>query len=309
MDVRDDRRTRSVPAERIPPAVILFVMLLALLWGGNVVAIKIGLRGVPPLAAAGLRFAVALPLIVAWARVRGIPVLPRRSEAPRLLLLGLVFTIQIALINLGAGRTLAGRAAVFLNAYPIYVAFISHVFVPDDRLSARKVVGLLFACGGLLVVFGGSFLRPEGASFLGDLFVLLSGVLLSVLVVMISRLSQKTAPVRITSGEMVVGVPVFFLLSAIFEHGRPWRVSLDVALALGYQGVVVGAFCFLAWAGLLKRYSPTRLSVLFFSTPLWGLLASFLILGERVSGGLVAGGVLVAVGIYFVNRAPMPVDA
>jgi drug/metabolite transporter (DMT)-like permease len=71
---------------------------------------------------------------------------------------------------------------------------------------------------------------------------------------------------------------------------------------MGYQAVAVGVFCFLLWFSILKRYSPSRLTVLFFTAPLWGLLASYLLLGEGISAWLAIGGVLVALGIYLVNR-------
>ena len=294
--------SNQTSSNHIPVGVALFVMLLAFFWGCNIVAIKIGLRGVPPLASAGIRFGIALPLIVVWAAMRGIRVVPKRRELPRLLVLGLVFTVQIAFIVIGTNRTLAARASVFLNAYPVFVAFFSHWFVPNDRLTVRKIVGLIAATAGLLVVFSGGFADGKGASIAGDLLVVLSGVLLAVLVIMINRLAQQTAPVRVTIGELTVGVPLFLALSAIFESGSDWSLSVPVILALCYQGVVVAAFCFVAFAILLKRYPPSKLSVLFFTTPLWGVVASFLILGDTITVQLLAGAALVGAGIYVVNK-------
>jgi drug/metabolite transporter (DMT)-like permease len=75
-----------------------------------------------------------------------------------------------------------------------------------------------------------------------------------------------------------------------------------VVTAIAYQAVVVGVFCFLTWFSILKRHSPSRLTVLFFTAPLWGLLASYLLLGEGISSGLAIGGGMVALGIFLVNR-------
>lgn len=65
---------------------------------------------------------------------------------------------------------------------------------------------------------------------------------------------------------------------------------------------MVGVFCFLTWFSILKRYSPSRLTVLFFTAPLWGLLLSYLLLGEGISIGLGIGAGMVALGIFLVNR-------
>ena len=91
--------------DSIPVRTTLVVLLLAVLWGGNVVAIKIGLRGIPPLAAAGIRFGIALPLIAFWARLRRISLRPRGGEMIPLLLIGLIFTIQISILNWGTRLT------------------------------------------------------------------------------------------------------------------------------------------------------------------------------------------------------------
>ncbi len=216
----------------VPGRVLLFVMLLALFWGGNTVAIKVGLSGFPPFAAAGIRFAVALPLIALYAGIRRVRLVPTKEEAPALVVLGLVFTVQIALINVGTDLTLAGRATVFLNAYPVYVAGWSHLLVPGDRMTLRKAVGLVVAFGGVLAVFGYSFFENRGATILGDGLVIASGILLSLLVVMINRIAQNTHPLRLLTGEMTVGVPAFFLLSLLFERGVAWEASLPVVSAL-----------------------------------------------------------------------------
>jgi drug/metabolite transporter (DMT)-like permease len=301
-DVNQSQQTDS--GTHVPIRVLLFVMLLAAFWGGNTVAIKIGLSGFPPFAAAAVRFSIALPLIGLWAAIRRVRLLPSRREIPALALLGVVFTVQIALINVGTDLTLAGRATVFLNAYPVYVAGWSHLLVPDDRMTVRKAVGLVVAFGGVLAVFGYSFFENQGATILGDALCIASGILLSLLVVMINRIAQNTHPLRLLTGEMTVGVPSFFLLSLLFEQGIPWEASAPVVGALSYQGVVVATFCFISWATILKYYPPSKVSVIFFTTPLWGVLLSFLILGEPVSASLIVGAALVAAGIFLVNRTP-----
>jgi drug/metabolite transporter (DMT)-like permease len=69
-----------------------------------------------------------------------------------------------------------------------------------------------------------------------------------------------------------------------------------------YQGFVVAGFCFIAWTTTLERYSPGRLVVLFFMTPLFGVLLSHILLGDVISVSLIAGAGLVAYGIYLVNK-------
>jgi drug/metabolite transporter (DMT)-like permease len=288
--------------DSIPVRTTLFVLLLAALWGGNVVAIKIGLRGIPPLAAAGIRFGIALPLIAIWARMRRISLRPRAGEAIPLLLIGLIFTIQIAILNWGTGLTLAGRATVILHTYPVFVAFLAHFFVPGDRLSLYRLIGVICAFAGIVVVFWEKLSIGTGGSIIGDLLCLGSGLLLGLLTVLIKLYVQTIEAPRLLVWQMIVGVPLFFAMHALFEGGSAFEFTPAVVTAVLYQGVVVGVFCFLTWFSILKRHSPSRLTVLFFTAPLWGLLASYLLLGEGISVGLAIGAGMVALGIFLVNR-------
>ena len=287
---------------RVPLSIVLYVMLLAFIWGGNSVAIKIGLATIPPFAGAGLRFSIAIPIIIIWALIRGIRIVPYKGELLRLSILGLVFAAQIAIVYVGIDLTHSGRASIFLNGYPIYVAALAHLFVPGDRLSPKSAFGLAIALAGLLVVFSSGNGENEGSTLLGDSLVLISGFLLAVLIVMINRIAQETAPERLLIVEMIIGVAIFYTLSALFEYGETWSFPPKSTAAILYQGVIVGSFAFVSWATILKHFPPAKVSVIFFSSPLWGVLLSVLILGEPFSSRLFIGGVLVAAGIILVNR-------
>ena len=286
----------------IPIRITLLVLLLAALWGGNFVAIKIGLQGLAPFAAAGVRFSIALPLIIVWARANRISLKPKAREYLPLLLLGLLFTIQIACLNLGTRLTQAGRATVMVNISPVCVAVLAHFIVPGDRLTRRKVIGLFLAFAGILIVFGNSFFIGRGGYILGDILTLSSGFLLGLLVVFLNRLAQYIDPPRLLMSEMIVGIVLFFLFSFLFERDSGYYFPLAVVLALLYQGAVVGGFCFIAWISVLKEYSPSRLTVLFFTRPLWGVILSHFVLGEPLTLGLGIGTLVVALGIYLVLR-------
>ena len=72
--------------------------------------------------------------------------------------------------------------------------------------------------------------------------------------------------------------------------------------AIFYQGIVIAGFCFVSWTSILEKYSPSKLVVLFFVTPLFGVVLSYLLLGDEIGFALIAGACLVAYGIYLVNK-------
>jgi drug/metabolite transporter (DMT)-like permease len=291
-----------VKKDSIPLSIVMFVLFLGMLWGGNVVAIKISLRGITPFAAAGIRFGIALPLIALWGRIKGISLKPQPGELFPLLVCGLIFTIQISFLNWGTRLTLAGRATVIVNTYPVFVAFLAHFIVPGDRLTWYRAIGVVGAFAGIVVVFWEKLSIGTGGSIGGDLLCLGSGFLLGLLTVLIKRFVQTIAAPRLIVWQMTIGVPLFFALYALFDRGA-FRFSPPVFVALFYQSVVIAVFCFLTWLSILKRHSPSRLTVLFFSAPLWGLVLSYLLLGEEISIGLGIGAGMVALGIFLVNRS------
>ena len=79
------------------------------------------------------------------------------------------------------------------------------------------------------------------------------------------------------------------------------QLTLRSSATLLYQGGVIAGFCFLAWTSVLERYSASKLVVLFFATPLSGVVFSYLFLGDELTISLLGGAVLVAGGIYLVN--------
>ncbi|MDE0555779.1 MAG: DMT family transporter, partial [Candidatus Poribacteria bacterium] len=136
---------------------------------------------------------------------------------------------------------------------------------------------------------------------LGDILVLISGCFLGLRVVVTKLLVQSIHPYRLLVWYLSLSLPCYGVISFLFERGEPMQLTLSSAVALLYQGGVIAGFCFLAWTSILERYSASKLVVLFFATPLSGVLFSYLSLGDELTISLLAGAALVAAGIYLVN--------
>jgi drug/metabolite transporter (DMT)-like permease len=284
----------------LTPTIVAVVLLLAALWGGTATAIKVGLRDLPALGLAGFRFSIGALIVLLWARAQGVSLRLRSGEAGPIFALTLIFVAQITTFNWGIGLTQAGRSTLILNSYPLWVLLMAHVFVPGDHLSAARIAGSVCAFAGLAVVFSES-LRPASGLLVGDLIVLFSAVLLAAQVVIVNRMVRAIDPNRLLLWQMLFSVPIYFGGSALLGE-RGYHISLPGFLALLYQGVMVAGVCFIVWTTLLKWYSPSRLSVIQFTTPLFGIVLSRLVLGEPVSPHLGAGGLLVALGIALAQR-------
>jgi drug/metabolite transporter (DMT)-like permease len=288
----------SAPRELDARAIGL-VLLLSALWGGNTVAVKLGVVDSPPLMLAALRFVIGGLCVVAWGLWTRAPFRPGGGERWPLFGLGLLFAIQLGLLNVGVWLSTAGHAAVLLNAYPVHVVLLAHFLVPGDRLTPGKLGGVLLGYGGILLLFSGQLVAPvEMGSrlFLGDVVLSGSAILLAVRQVILNRQLQYIHPVKPLLAQVVVGTPLFFLLSWWLEPAETvltWRL----AASLFYQGVLIAGFNFIANMSLLKTYRPSALAAFALTTPLFGVVATALVIGEPVGWRLGLSAVLVAGGI------------
>lgn len=278
-------------------------LVLAALWGANPVATKIGLGYVPPLRLAWMRFALGGLAILAyawWIRRRDVfRVFP--GEWPVLWSLGVLFAIQIGLMNIGLARTTAAHAAILVNTYAIHVVVLAHFMLPGDRLTARKLVGILVAYGGTALLFVRDF-SFQSSTLVGDLIVCVSALLLGERIIYLTRAVQRLDPIKLLVFQSAIGSVCFVLVSLWWEAGVPTRYTSPMALSLFYQGAIVAGFNFVMNMYLIQTYRPSALAACSLSTPIFGVLASAAIAGDSITPVLLASTAMVTLGIALTVR-------
>ncbi len=286
-------------------AMSLMVVLCAA-WGLQQVAVKVAIQGVSPLAQAGMRSAGAVALLMAWSYLRGIRLFERDGTLPAGVLTGLLFAGEFALIYWGLDYTAASRGVVFLYTAPFVVALGAHLFLPGERLSALQWAGLACAFAGILLAFGESLHKPHGRVWIGDAMLFGAALLwaATTLLIRVSRLARVSATKTLFCQLAVSALTLPLAALALGEPGIVRLTPLIVA-SLAYQTLLVAFASYLAWFWLIAHYPAARLAAFSFLTPIFGVLAGAALLGERLSAALVGALVLVAVGIWLVNR-PTP---
>ena len=275
----------------------LLALLLSLFWGGNPVAIKLGLADAPPFRLAWMRFVIGGAVITMWAwltgRLAGLRV--ERAELRPLLVVTLLFVAQIGSMNVGTALTSAGHAAIMLNLYAVHTVLLSHFRIPGDQLTVRRLLGVLVAYGGIVVLFMRQGQSGE-ASLLGDAIMVVSGFVLAERTVYLARVVRQLEPVKLLLAQATLGSAVFIVASALTESAATaWTPRL--AASLLYQGVLVAGFNFVANLWLLGRYRPSGLAAFFLTQPIFGVAIAALVTGDRLTVDLLLACVAVAVGI------------
>jgi drug/metabolite transporter (DMT)-like permease len=278
-------------------------LLLAALWGGNPVAVKVGLADVPPLRLAWMRFLLGGLTVLGyarWVRHRGVFAV-RPGEARVIWSLGLLFTVQIGLMNIGINHTTAAHAAVLVSSYAVHTVVLAHFFIPGDRMTPAKLGGILAAYAGIVVLFWRDF-ATQGGTLLGDLIVSASALLLGERIVYMARAVQRVDPIKLLVYQSAIGSAAFLLVSLWWEAGTPTRWTAALAGSLLYQGPIAAGFNFVVNSYLLQVYRPSALAAWALTSPIFGVLISAAITGDPLTPTLLLSTLLVAAGIGLTSK-------
>jgi drug/metabolite transporter (DMT)-like permease len=280
------------------------VVVLCLSWGFNQVATKLAIHDIPPLTQAAVRSAVAAILISAWCRLRGIPLLKPDGTLWFGLTAGILFAVEFILIFQGLLYTTASRATLFIYLAPFFVVLGARIVLPADRFSAAQWLGLGLSFVGMLIAFGVPTPAMDPRQLTGDIMMVGAALFwaATTLAIKASPLTRASAE-KVMLYQLVVSAPVI-AVTAILLGERVTHVPSAVAIgSMAYQTVWVVSITFVIWFALIARFSASRLSAFTFLTPLFGVAAGHLVLGEPLTPAFAAAVALVAAGLVLVNRA------
>ena len=279
------------------------VTLLCILFGVNAVAVKYAFKGFGVYSAACIRFGVAALVIALWARLTRRSFRLQPGQARYLFVYSAVFAAQLSLFYAGLDRTHASRGTLLINLLPFIVMVLAHFFIPGDRVSPRKLAGLLLGFSGVVCVFS-SDAGLAGRVRTGDIFVLAATTLWACNIVYLKRVIDTFAAFHIVLYSMLLSLPVFGLEALIWDAAVIKNLSLPAVLALLYQTLVTAAFGFIAWNHLLKKFGAVNLHSFVFIMPLVGVFCAHRALGEPVTPRLMLALALIVGGLLVIHFNP-----
>ncbi len=292
--------------DRLDARAVVILLVCCVLWGLNQVAAKVALAEVPPLTQAALRSLGAAVLVLGWARWRGIELFGRDGTLRSGLLAGALFAGEFACIFVGLQFTSASRMVVFIYMSPFVVALGMPLLSSTERLSAMQWAGLAVAFLGVAWAFAEGFAPGAAAppgQWLGDALGLCAALLWGATTLAIRATALASAPAEKTLLYQLAVSGALLALAAVVA-GETWPSNWGaVSLAsLAFQTVVVSFASYLAWFWLVRHYPAARIAAFTLLTPVAGLFAGVLLLGEPLTLRLaVALGAVVA-GLALVNR-------
>ncbi len=284
----------------------LFV-LLAVLFGGSFVAIKTGLRELPPLLFAGLRFDVGAAVLGAYVvatRARSAWLPRTRSDLAGIGVAG-VFLIAAnnALLFTGQGSTTPAMASIMYGLNPV-LAPVFAWWLLGDRLSTVGAVGIGVALAGVVIVVQPSPGALTGEGTVGKVLVLGAATAVAAGSVLLERTRPRMAALPLTAWAMALGALLLHGLSlaAGEPQGRLVAAGPQTAASVFVVGVPATAIGYAIRFDLLDRLGSVRANLVAYVVPIAAALTGWLVLGDGLSAVTVLGFLVVVAGFALVER-------
>jgi drug/metabolite transporter (DMT)-like permease len=299
----DETPLNRVAPSRLAGKLLGVFLLLCTIWGSTWLFIKIGLRDLPPLSFAGVRFIIAAAALLAVNAMRQSPLAPRTCADWQLVALTgfLTFTVNYGLLFWGEQYITSGLAALLQATIPAFGLVIAHYMLPSERLTWPKVLGVTLGLIGVGVIFSDQFsstgthaLWGSAALVLGSLSVAFSNVLIK------SRLGHLDSG-AMAAWQMIFGLLPLMLLGWLTE-GNPFRLdwTMKAIFCLLYLALVGTSLSFFMVYWLIRRMDVTKTMLISLITPVTALIIGHLVLGETLSVRAALGGACVLGGVAMV---------
>jgi drug/metabolite transporter (DMT)-like permease len=283
---------------------------LCLIWSSTWLAIKLGLRDLPPVSFVAIRFIIAVVVLLAISIGR-VPLLPKGRDDFKLLAWTgvLMFCVNYALLFWAELYVSSGLSAVLQATIPIFGMVFAHFIIPSEPLRGARIAGALVALGGVAVIcsrlldFGGLL------AFWGGVAIVFGAASAAFSNVVLKARAIRLAPAMLAAWQMIFGL-VPLIVAGLLLDGNPLRFhwTARAIACLLYLAIPGSALAFLLLYWLMPRMSVTNLQTISFITPPGAVLFGWLLGGESFSLWSLIGGALVLIGVWLIFRQARPTE-
>lgn len=291
---------------RGPARADLAMLLVALIWGGNLPVIKAALAQIPPLGFAGLRFALASAAFVLLLRAREGSIRPPPGTGWAMVWLGLLGnTVYQLLFMTGLAHTSVANTALILAAMPVMVAVFGAAS-GIERLTPAVAGGVTLAVAGVAMVLLQDGARLTARTLAGDLPVLAAAACWAVYTLGVRRYAPTMSPLRLTTLTILTGTPGLVLVALPDLVRMDWAAVTPAAWGgVAYSAGLALVLAYTLWNTSVAEVGSSRTAIYNCLVPVVALTLAWAMLGERPGALQLAGAGAIVAGVLVARRAPV----
>jgi len=277
-------------------------LVLCGIWGSTWLFIKLGLKDLPPLTFAGIRFVIGCAILFAIIRIRGIQLPRGRADWGLLAVTGILsFGLNYGLVFWGEQHITSGLAALLQATLPAFGLVFAHFHLPGERLSWTKIGGVVLGVCGVAVVFSNQLAIAGRQALAGCIALILSAAFAAYSNVLVKAYGKKLNPAIMAAGQMFFGLLLLLAVGLPLE-GNPFRFHWTpmAVIALLYLAVVGSVIAFMLYYWLVLNMDVTKSMLIALVTPVVAVILGMLVLDEEFGWRTLAGGAMIMLGIALI---------
>ena len=287
---------------------LLAFAIIYFVWGSTFLAIRVGVREVPPFLLAAMRFSVAGFVLYGWTIFRGERSPTARQWLSAVLLGMLMFVMDYGLLFWAEQRVPSGIAAVMLATIPAFMALSEIIFLRTQKLTVRLAVALVIGLLGVAVLMSHSLnLGGEPIDRAGAVALMIASVSWSISSTLTRKLPLPASKVMSSGAQMLAGGLLLTVTAAAlgeFRNFHPSSVSRAAWLSLLYLIVAGSIIGFTAYVWLIHHESPTKVGTYAYVNPVVAVLVGYFLGGEALGLRTILGTLFVLVSVVVITTAP-----
>ena len=202
----------------------------------------------------------------------------------------LLYTFQFY----GVKYSSAAHGGVLVNTNVLFIVILSVIFL-KEKLNFEKVVGIFSGFTGVFLIISPNLSFYFNA---GDTLILLSAFSWAIYSIIGKKLMEEYDAITITTYTFIIGTLAF-----IPFLNFPEKISLKSWICILYLSILCSVFGYVAWYMALEKMEASKVAVYLNLIPLFSILLAFFILKEAIAPSIIAGAILIMVGIYLTEKA------
>jgi drug/metabolite transporter (DMT)-like permease len=284
---------------------LLAFAIIYFVWGSTYLAIRVGVREIPPLLMAAMRFLVAGLVLYGWMIAQGERSPTRREWKSVSILAILIFVVDYGLVFWAEQRVPSGITAVVMATIPAFIALAEIIVLRTQTLTIRLTFALLIGIAGVAVLMSRSLnLGGMPIDGRGALALIIASISWSVATVSTRKLPLPSSKVMSSGAQMLAGGIFLTLTAAVmgeFRNFHPSAVSIGAWLSLLYLIVAGSIIGFTAYVWLIHHESPTKVGTYAYVNPVVAVLVGYFLGGEALGMRTILGTLFILISVIVIT--------